>query len=512
MIFQIIQIIITIITISLVIFILRTIKNQTFFKRHGVPHETPAPLFGNMLSIITKKESISDVIKKLYDTHSNAKYIGFYDFTNPVIILRDLELIKSVAVKNFESFSDHGIMGPKPNDQLFARNLFNLKGQEWHDVRSLLSPAFTPWKMKTMYNLISNSAVNFVDSLLNEMENNKIREMKEAFSRCTNDVIINCAFGITVNTMENPNNDFYILGKEATNFARLYLKIMLMRTFPFLMNILGVKLLRQKVNEFFNESISSTINTRDRLQISRPDILQLLMDSRRGNTKIDLSMEEITAQAFVIYFGAFDTTSTTMAFLAHELALNQEIQRKLQNEIDITFQNTNGEPTYDEITGLEYLDAILKETMRKYPSFAALDRICTKEFELPPSIPGGKSILIKPGMMIWIPVVGYHYDTNHYENPEIFNPDQFLKYNSENSKETFFSFGIGPRQCIGSRFAMLEMKIVFFHLLSHFNFKVCSKTNIPIPLSTKSVGFGARGGYWIELEKRENKNDKSVSM
>ncbi|XP_043473514.1 cytochrome P450 9e2-like [Leptopilina heterotoma] len=512
MIMYIIQFLLTIITVTLLMYILKIIKRQIFFKTHGIPYKTPVPIFGNMLPIIMRKKSIGDVLKKMYDTQSNAKYFGFYDFTNPVIVLRDLELVKSVAVKNFESFSEHGLLGPMVTDEIIARGLFNLKGEKWHEVRNLLSPAFTSRKMKTMYKLISNSVIDFINCLLSDTNNNQMREMKETFSRCSNDVITNCAFGINVNSMKNPKNDFYVLGKEGTNFATLYLKIIFMRGFPFLMKILGIKLLRSRVEKFFNETVRYTINKRETLGISRPDILQLLIDARQKNDKVDLSPEAIAAHSFVIYFGGFDTSSTIMSFMAYELAVNQEIQRKLQNVIDITFQNTKGDPSYDKITGLEYLDAILNETMRKYPVFAAIDRVCTKEFKLPASIPGGKSIQLKPGMMIWIPVIGYHYDPNYYENPEIFDPDRFLKHNSANSKATFFTFGIGPRQCVGTRFAMLEMKIVFFHLLSHFNLKVCSKTSIPITLSKKSLGFGARGGYWIELEKRENKNDKAVHM
>ncbi|XP_043473495.1 cytochrome P450 9e2-like [Leptopilina heterotoma] len=460
-----------------------------------------------MLPVIIRKKNIGDLVKKLYEKNSNAKYFGFYDFSKPVIIIRDVDLLKSVAVKNFENFTDHGLIGPETRDQLFIRNLFNLKGQEWHNIRTLLSPAFTSCKMKILYKLISNSAVNFVECLIRETKDDETSDMKEFFSRYTNDVIANCAFGITINTMENPKNDFYIFGKEATNLERLSQKIILMRNFPFLMKLLNVNLLRSKIDEFFNKTIRLTINIRDSLGISRPDILQLLMDSRGRNRKINLSMEAITAQAFVIYFGAFDTTSTTMAFLAHELALNPEIQIRLQDEIDAVFNESNGNISYDAINGLEYLEAVLYETARKYPVLATLDRVCTKEFQLPAAVPGAKSVSIKPGMLIWIPLVGYHYDPLYYEDPEKFNPDRFLNNSTASKKSTFLSFGIGPRQCVGSRFAMLEMKIVFFHFLARCNFRTCSKTTVPLKLSKRSLGLAAENGYWVKVELRKHKEN-----
>ncbi|XP_051170709.1 cytochrome P450 9e2-like [Leptopilina boulardi] len=504
MISNVILILLSIIIVKLVSDIFKIIKKQTYFKTNGIPHDAAIPIFGNMLSVITRKKNIGDIVKKLYNTHKNAKYFGFYDFTNPVIVIRDIELVKSIAVKNFESFPDHGLLGPEPRDQLFARNLFNLKGERWHDVRTLLSPAFTSSKMKILYKLISDSTINFVECLLQDEKGNKMREMKEVFTRCTNDVIATCAFGININTMENPKNDFYLLGKEATNFESMTLKIFLMREFPLIAKIFNAKLLRTEVNNFFNETIRTTIKMRDTMGTTRPDMLQLLMDTRGKDKKVDLTPEEITAQAFVFYFAGFDTISTTMSFVAYELAINPDVQLRLQDEIDTVLRDSNGEPSFETIKGMEYLDAVLNETMRKYPVFAALDRVCSREFNLPPAVPDAKSIVVKPGMVIWIPVIGYHYDPLYYEEPEKFNPDRFLKNGTASNKATtFMSFGIGPRQCIGNRFALMEIKTVFFHLLARCNIRVCSKTNVPLELSKKSIGFAAKDGYWVKLEKRD---------
>ncbi|XP_051169238.1 cytochrome P450 3A9 isoform X10 [Leptopilina boulardi] len=391
-------------SLIIVNYILKIIKRQTFFKTHGIPHETAVPIFGNILPVITRKKGLADIVKKLCDTNSNAKYCGFYDFTNPVIILRDHELVKSVLIKNFESFTDHGILGPETSDQLFVRNLFNLKGEKWHDVRNLLSPAFTSSKMKIFYKLISKSTINFVDGyLINDAKGNEMREMKEAFSRYINDVITSCAFGIYINTMKDLKNNFYIIGKEATNFAKFYLKIILMRGFPILMKLLRVKLLNSKINKFFHETIRSTINMRDKMGITRPDILQILMNARGNEMKIDLTPEEITAQAFLIYFAAYDTTTTCLSFMTHELAINPEIQSRLQDEIDSVFHKTNGDPSYDAINELEYLEAVINETTRKYPIFASLDRVCTKQFNLPPAVPGAKSVVVKPAPGTYFP-------------------------------------------------------------------------------------------------------------
>lgn len=63
-------------------------------------------------------------------------------------------------------------------------------------------------------------------------------------------------------------------------------------------------------------------------------------------------------------------------------------------------------------------------------------------------------------------------------------------------------FGIGPRSCIGNRFAILEAKILFFYLLSQFNFKTNSKTSSVFVYDPKHISITPPGGYWVTFERR----------
>lgn len=91
-----------------------------------------------------------------------------------------------------------------------------------------------------------------------------------------------------------------------------------------------------------------------------------------------------------------------------------------------------------------------------------------------------------------------------HEDPMKFIPDRFLKnFNASNKAATFLSFGIGPRQCIVNRFALLEIKTVFFHLLARSNFRICSKTSVPLKVSKKSLGFAFNDSYWMKLKMRK---------
>lgn len=137
-------------------------------------------------------------------------------------MIKDLELIKQIAVKNFDHFTDHLPIFPEEADALMGKNLFSMHGQRWREMRATLSPAFTSSKMKGMFMLMSDCAKNTVNYLVKE-SNGKLLEIeaKDLFSRYTNDVIATASFGIKCDSLSEPKNAFYTMGKKITNFDGL---------------------------------------------------------------------------------------------------------------------------------------------------------------------------------------------------------------------------------------------------------------------------------------------------
>ncbi|XP_011172782.1 cytochrome P450 9e2 [Solenopsis invicta] len=478
-------------------------KNFNFFKRHGVIHIPSVPLFGSTASLIFRRESFADFFVKIYNFNPDAKYYGFYGTTNPFFLLRDPELIKSILVKNFEAFPDRRGFA-NLNDPLLGKNLFSLRGEKWRNVRTLLSPSFTSSKMKMMFTLMSECAENFAKFLSTLPDNKGEMDMKDAFSKYTNDVIATCAFGIKVDTMKDPTNNFFVYGKEATSFfsGKRALKFLFLRTFPTLGQILNIRLINDYVMKFFKDVIKTTIDTRDAKHITRPDMLQLMMDIRGKEDRRELDIDDMTAQAFVFFFGGFDTSSTAMSFAAHEIAANPEVQIKLQQEIDKLLEESNGEASYESINRLEYLDAVINETLRLYPPVAFLERTCDKSYELPPALPGEKPFVMKKGMVVWIPVYAIHRDKKYYDNPNKFCPERFLDNKMHNSSY-YMPFGLGPRMCIANRFALLEVKVLLFHLLARCELKPSAKTPSPIKF-VKNLAMMPENGFWLNIQRRKN--------
>lgn len=124
-----------------------------------------------------------------------------------MLAIRDPALIRQVLVSNFDHFIDHqNITLDEKVDPLFGKSLFFLTGQKWRDMRSTLTPLFTGSKMRKMFQLVVDCAEEHSDILFNEAKSNSkpfVPELKELFTRYTNDVIATAAFGIKVSRIKH---------------------------------------------------------------------------------------------------------------------------------------------------------------------------------------------------------------------------------------------------------------------------------------------------------------------
>ncbi|XP_043268776.1 cytochrome P450 9e2-like [Venturia canescens] len=479
------------------------------FEKLGILHLRPWPVFGNMGSSLFKQRLLADVIDEVYKLNEDAKYVGFYDFGEPVVVIKSPDLIKNVAIKHFDYFVDHrGFVHDAEMDPFFGNNLFSLRGDKWKETRNLLSPAFTGSKMRMMFKLMSDCGKNFAQFLTEQSSSLGSSEIdaKDAFMRYTNDVIATCAFGISIDSMRNRKNEFFVLGKEVVNFeGSLSTKLFLLRSFPRISKIFGIKLIDPAVEDFFINVVRETVETREREGITRPDMIQLMMETRKNNTGqgLELSMMDMASEAFIFFLGGFDTTATLMCFAAHQIAANPLVQQKLCNEIDHVLETVeNAQVTYDAINEMEYLDAILNETLRLYPPGFFLDRLCVKPYQLPPALPGEKPITIQPGESVWFPVYSINRDSKYFDDPDRWDPERFLGARKNRiDLSIYLPFGLGPRMCIGNRFALLETKVMLFHLLSKCHIKPGRKAQVPLKLK-KSFIITAEGGFWLEIEPR----------
>ncbi|XP_011705528.1 PREDICTED: cytochrome P450 9e2-like [Wasmannia auropunctata] len=488
-----------------------SVLHHTYFywKNKGLPY-LPNSLssFITTWKLISGYISFTDYCQYLYNYFPDAKYVGIVEMFNPTLLVRDPELIKDIVVKDFEHFPDHRSFIDESVEPLFSKNIFALRGDRWREMRNILSPSFTASKMKFMFDLLSKCSHDFVDYLVDHPELCHTIETKEVFRRYTTDVIATSAFGISVNSMKDQNNEFYVKGVETIKFPTgllAMIKLMILMKYPWFAKSIGLTFFSPNTAKFFKKIIQETLRAREEQGIVRPDMIHLLMQSRdKEDTVHKMSLNDIVSQAFIFFIAGFETSATLMCLVAHELAVNRDVQDRLYQEVQQHLVDGNGEISYESLMKMSYMDMVTSETLRKYPLTVFLDRRCAKRYELPPSQPGCKNVIVEPNDGLLFPAYAIQRDPKYFPNPDKFDPERFSEENKDNVfPYTYLPFGLGPRKCIGNRFALMETKILIAHLLQKFTLKTTEKTVEPIVFTKKELMLKPVDGFWVGLEKRE---------
>lgn len=209
------------------------------------------------------------------------------------------------------------------------------------------------------------------------------------------------------------------------------------------------------------------------------------------------------AQCFCFFLAGFSVSSLTLCFIAHEIAVNQDVQDKLLEEINETKAKLeDGKLTYEALYKMKYMDMVVLEAMRKWSQGSFSDRLVSKPYLIENT--RGKPIQLNIGDFLLIPTHGLHMDPKYFPEPDKFDPERF---NDENKRTipagAYMPFGIGPRSCIASRFAMMESKACLYYLVENFRFEMSAKTQNPIQLKCGSTHVQGEHGFWLKLRLRE---------
>ncbi|NWW30698.1 CP3AT protein, partial [Panurus biarmicus] len=456
------------------------------FKKLGIPGPRPLPFVGTFLEY---QHGVHNFDQKCFEKYG--KIWGFYDGRQPVLAVLDPILIKNILVKecydlftNRRNFRLNGILESALNVA---------EDEQWKRIRTVLSPTFTSGKLKEMFHIINHYGEKLVENIEKKVANDEFVTAKDIFGAYSMDVVTSTSFSVNIDSMNNPNDPFVTNIKKFLQFSFLSPVFLLLVLFPFVIPVLEkmkVTLLPSDVMDFFKNVFTKMKKDREKSSsMDRVDFLQLMIESQNShdgsksaetNLNKTLSDEEVLAQALIFVFAGYETTSSTLSYIAYNLATHPDVQQRLQDEIDAHLPN-KAAPTYSAVAQMEYLDMVVNESIRLYPVGGRLERVCKKTVEL-------NGVTIPQGVVVVIPAFVLHRDPQYWPEPDEFRPERFSKENKETiDPYTFLPFGAGPRNCIGMRFALLVLKVAVVVLLQNFLFRPCKDT--PIPLILDSKGF-----------------------
>jgi len=138
------------------------------------------------------------------------------------------------------------------------------------------------------------------------------------------------------------------------------------------------------------------------------------------------------------------------------------------------------------------------EALRFY-GLANLERKCVKDYTF-----RGTNVTVKKGTLVMMPTMAMMKDPKYWDHPDVYDPNRFIgEENAKRGQYNFFSFGHGPRNCVGKRFALLQNKIALFRLVANYKLVTCERTIDKLVVDPTSTNSQPKGGMWIKCVKRE---------
>lgn len=342
------------------------------------------------LKVFQRRFPLENLLRLFLNRFGTTGYMhSIYDnFCESVYSIRDVDILRQITTNDFDYFEDYFEVtsDESESDSLFGQDSFLLSEKKEHDMGT----AFTGTRMRQMFELVVECTEDMVEHLILESKEcaSNQWQMEELFSRYASDVAAS-VIGLKVNSFKHPTDDFYMnFNKVQRGFGSL-----LIRAIPKFVRDLTFEFSSAHFERFFKSAISQEIKDRGREQTFRPDLINILMQMRSGELKnqddetsnanirfatLEKSMIEmdranqiwsddgIVSPCFQFFTSGLETAHI-ISFISYELAMHQDIQQKLYDEILETNRMLDGARIpYDLLLNLRYIDQVICELLRKF--------------------------------------------------------------------------------------------------------------------------------------------------
>lgn len=502
----------------------------SYWSRRNFKHPKPLPFVGNALSyLIHSYHDLSHDWSKKY-----GKVYGYYQGSKPYIVVADAKVLKQICIKDFDKFTNRHFFD-LPSD--FQKKFLILKDDDaWRSMRHILSPTFSSGKIKIMYRIMDKSVNKLIDSLEQIVAPQQQHEVdiRARAGQISMSSTIGSLYGIDLSFKDAKDSNsvqyFSRMSQEAFTPPKLDILIQLSVPHPILKLIDYPNLKEKNLHalKFFQNKAKGIINHRLKSGERKNDYLQILLEARseeqqqdqeeddshhafggeldrraaQSDSKTKLSEAEVICQTVMFMLVATETTAGLIANTLYLLAFNKDVQRRLFDELaSIRKFDENGKAQfqYEDIGMHQYLDCVISESLRLMPPALYLDRKAGYDYLLE-----DYNAVIPKGTPIVLDFYGIMTDPDYWPEPERFDPDRFSPENKGNIVPgSYCPFGIGPRHCIGYRFALTEGKLAIAKMVSEFEFDAAPGAKFP-PEPRKPVFIGNEFTSLRTLVKRRN--------
>nr|XP_043637707.1 cytochrome P450 CYP749A22-like [Erigeron canadensis] len=381
----------------------------------------------------------------------------------PELVIAEPKLLKEVMSEK-EISMGRPDMGPVFK-RLHKEGLLLSEGDKWVKKRKIATHAFNGQRLKDMIPAMIES----VSMMLKRWKDAKTKEMDvyAEFKILTSEVISRTAFG---SSYEEGKQVFQKLGALSLLAAKNSNKNRLLGFGKIFKDKDVIE--SNKLDTGIQEIILQMIRNRESMPTSqdeenfKSDYLGLLLNAQYYMDKdCKFSIQEIIGDCKTFYSAGHGMTSILLSWMTLLLGIHTEWQEKARMEVQEVFGQQI--PSSDGVAKLKIIGMIINETLRLYPPAVVIIRKVSREMKV------GK-LIVPANINLHVPVLALHHDPEIWgKDAHLFKPERFsegIAKATNNNPGAFIPFGYGPRNCVGSNFALNEAKVTLSMILQHYRF------------------------------------------
>lgn len=440
-----------------------------------IPGDKALPIIGNLWSYRKAKTS-TDLIKLLIESAKKYKERGICRLWAGhylVVAVWDPKYVETIA--NSPNGASKGIiystvLGGYPKGVFIASDT----DAKWRALRKPLTRTLSKYNINNGYHDIF---VNLSEKYVRYIKENAVGreiELHDEMNNFAADVMAETFLGINSNEIYEKKFNFLKNGDEFFERSVSFKAIAKMTAKSF-----GLKRLSTFLTD--KDMEQNSMNMDKFLDWALVERMKKLPTEAKGKLiyytdfilerkkEKNLSREYIKRELLDVTVAGSDTSSVLGSSILLFLAMFPEIQEEVYKEqMSIFNGNSLQKPTPDDIASMEYLNRVIKETLR-FCSPGVILKQASGDIQLDNyTIPKGTPIIMLLDMIC--------HDERHWEKPHSFYPDHFLpEKEAERSYYTFPAFGAGPRICPGSSYAFHAAKVIISYIIRNFKLSTSMK-------------------------------------
>lgn len=384
--------------------------------------------------------------KYFEDLHNEYGSIVYSDFgIGRFYITNNLALIRKVFVGEPRNYAKADAY--KEAAHFLGNGILNSEGDFWQAQRQMVQPAFT----KSRLNMFVDTMVEVSDKAAKNLSAEA--DVSSLSMHIALENICRFLFGEDFAANEKTI-------REAVHFGNNFISRRIQAPFKLPVYFPSFNNLRFFFHRFELDTILyRIIDERARQNELGKDLLAMLIAAERERNSGQIRRQQVRDEILTLLIAGHETTGYTLAMALWLLARNNDIQQRLRAELRSV---AGGKWTVETFDSTPLLEAVVNETLRLYPAAWIIGRkiLADEEFE---------GFLLKKDSQLQTGIIALHRNKDWWSEPDRFKPERFLGENSEPAqKQAFMPFGAGPRRCIGSVFAMLEMQVAIARIVSQY--------------------------------------------